>query len=247
MRRPAVVSALLCAGVFACTPEPTVVPPVTECIDGDQDGYDSCIDCDDAEASVHPGAAERCNGKDDNCDKVVDEGCACRDGDEPRPCGAEGGNCTQACEGGALGECLPPSGESPALDSDVLNCGECGRVCPTPVHAAPRCSQGVCGRGPCERGYFDFDGSVTPGCEVFCEGNSCSDEEGQDVPVDDAPVPETGHKHGAVTSGSSYGGAVQTTPEYTNTGSLGASVSGALVSTNGTYKNYGGFTAAERK
>jgi len=32
-------------------------------------------DCNDASASVHPGAAEACNGIDDNCNGTVDEGC----------------------------------------------------------------------------------------------------------------------------------------------------------------------------
>ncbi|MBP6390878.1 MAG: hypothetical protein KA352_08280 [Flavobacteriales bacterium] len=33
-------------------------------------------DCDDAHASVHPGAAEVCNGMDDDCDGLTDENCA---------------------------------------------------------------------------------------------------------------------------------------------------------------------------
>ena len=45
--------------------------------DGDGDGYSWCNDCRDDLPSVHPGAAEICgNGFDDNCNGVVDDGCA---------------------------------------------------------------------------------------------------------------------------------------------------------------------------
>ncbi len=43
-------------------------------VDADGDGVPFGEDCDDAEASVFPGAAERCNGRDDDCDDEVDEG-----------------------------------------------------------------------------------------------------------------------------------------------------------------------------
>ena len=48
------------APVYACT------APVQHVADGD--------DCDDADASIHPNAMERCNDKDDNCNGTVDEG-----------------------------------------------------------------------------------------------------------------------------------------------------------------------------
>jgi hypothetical protein len=41
--------------------------------DGDGDGFDSCHDCDDHDAAVHPGAAEQCNALDDDCDGLIDE------------------------------------------------------------------------------------------------------------------------------------------------------------------------------
>jgi hypothetical protein len=51
-------------------------PPV----DTDLDGYPICPasggvgDCNDQNPAIHPGAAERCNGLDDNCNGVIDEG-----------------------------------------------------------------------------------------------------------------------------------------------------------------------------
>ncbi len=43
-------------------------------IDGDGDGWPSAVDCDDGEAAVGPGELEVCNGRDDDCDGLVDEG-----------------------------------------------------------------------------------------------------------------------------------------------------------------------------
>lgn len=37
-------------------------------IDGDADGYDSSVDCNDADAAFHPGALEGCSDPDYNCD-----------------------------------------------------------------------------------------------------------------------------------------------------------------------------------
>ncbi len=49
--------------------EDTGTPPV----DADGDGFFADEDCDDADATVHPGAEETCNGVDDDCDGSIDE------------------------------------------------------------------------------------------------------------------------------------------------------------------------------
>ena len=43
--------------------------------DADADGTCDPDDCDAHDAAIFPGAVERCNGVDDDCDDVVDEGC----------------------------------------------------------------------------------------------------------------------------------------------------------------------------
>ena len=45
------------------------------CVDSDGDGWSvDCNDCNDADPTVNPGAAEICNGADDNCNGTIDEG-----------------------------------------------------------------------------------------------------------------------------------------------------------------------------
>ncbi|MEZ4238172.1 MAG: MopE-related protein [Myxococcota bacterium] len=41
--------------------------------DADGDGFPASVDCNDADAGVHPGAAERCNAVDDDCDAATGE------------------------------------------------------------------------------------------------------------------------------------------------------------------------------
>lgn len=69
--RNLMVVALL-AGCPPTLSEPTDGPDAV--VDADGDGSPAGEDCDDAEAAVFPGADERCNGIDDDCDGRVDEG-----------------------------------------------------------------------------------------------------------------------------------------------------------------------------
>lgn len=68
------------------------------------------------------------------------------------------------------------------LDSDNLNCGGCGVVCPggdntqveDTLHADWRCSSGAC-RMSCMQDFADCNGSPGDGCEVDtnCDPNNC--------------------------------------------------------------------------
>ncbi|MBM4365422.1 MAG: FG-GAP repeat protein [Deltaproteobacteria bacterium] len=44
--------------------------------DADGDGTRSPEDCDDSDASIYPGSTETCDGRDEDCDDIVDDGCA---------------------------------------------------------------------------------------------------------------------------------------------------------------------------
>ncbi|MCK6528231.1 hypothetical protein L6R50_11960 [Myxococcota bacterium] len=53
---------------------PGVAETVTVCFDSDLDGFTGCDgDCEDTDPGVNPGAAEVCDGDDDDCDGLVDE------------------------------------------------------------------------------------------------------------------------------------------------------------------------------
>ncbi len=83
--------------------------------DKDKDGYPANVDCDDALGSIHPGALETCNARDDDCDGDTDDpdatgmqrcgigGC---DHEEPKcllgvqvPCDALAGKADESCNG----------------------------------------------------------------------------------------------------------------------------------------------------
>lgn len=80
------VCATDCNGVVNCASGPMVLGAVTTfnidmggsgggIIDNDGDGFNSSVDCNDNDASINANAAELCDGIDNNCNGIVDEGC----------------------------------------------------------------------------------------------------------------------------------------------------------------------------
>ena len=75
-----------CNGSSACTSGPLVPGTVTAfnidmgngggVVDNDGDGFNSAVDCNDNDASINANATEVCDGMDNNCNGLVDEGCS---------------------------------------------------------------------------------------------------------------------------------------------------------------------------
>lgn len=114
--------------------------------DADSDGYDDpdCggDDCDDSDEAIYPGAPERCNTEDDDCDAMVDEDFELQT--NPENCGACGnvcgdanatvtcasGDCVLTCDVG-WDDCNEEHSDGCEIDltTDAANCGECGTTC----------------------------------------------------------------------------------------------------------------------
>ena len=110
-------------------------------LDGDGDGVLACLDCDDTNATIFPGAAEQCNGVDDDCDGALVPGEIDGDGDGLAACS---GDCddtnpavapglTEVCDGvdtNCDGAFL--SGELTDADNDgSLACADCDDSAPS--------------------------------------------------------------------------------------------------------------------
>ena len=72
-------------------------------VDADGDGFDAGADCNDFDAAVNPVGTEACNGIDDNCNGLIDEGFLNTDGD-------------------ALADCTDPDDDNDGIGDGVDNC-----------------------------------------------------------------------------------------------------------------------------
>lgn len=113
--------------------------------DGQQDVACGGADCDDGAPDVFFGAAETCEGRDQDCDGLIDEGgdawCATQMGPQNTapPVRCDMGLCLwDGCAPGFL-DCTSELGCETDASSTRDNCGSCGNVC-----LYSQCSGGLC-------------------------------------------------------------------------------------------------------
>ena len=137
--------------------------------DNDKDGFPASKDCNDNDKTINPNAKEVCDGKDNNCDKKIDEGNLCPSGST---CSATAKKCVAV-------EVPPkeqppkeqPPTEQPPVDAGPVdtppsdqNQGDCyTNGCP----AGQRCRKGKCEADPCD--------GKTCGSNQFCRDGKCID------------------------------------------------------------------------
>jgi len=169
MQGAACANAADCADTNGCTFNERCDPMLARCVwdvldrDGDGDAPVSCggTDCNDANGLVGPGAVDRCDGVDNDCDGTVDEAASCGAGSV---CAA--GEC--GCAEGFL-EC---GFECVDVKSDADHCGECGNDC----GSGGECTNGACScpatSTVCGESCSDLELSTTNcgACGAACPG-----------------------------------------------------------------------------
>lgn len=164
------------------------------CTDADNDGFfaqegcDTAVDCDDANNTINPNAAEICDGVDNNCVGGIDEGFDLLT--DLNNCGACASACSGVCEGGT---CFSDCGNGIVEGNEECDDGNntdgdgCRADCTLPASCSDGTPDGgsvACGSsmGACQEGFRTCTagvfgscvGEIVPSPEI-CDGvdNDC--------------------------------------------------------------------------
>jgi hypothetical protein len=175
----------------SCRPATGACEHLAPDVDGDTHTDAACYgtDCDDAQAEVHPGAPELCNGRDDDCDGTPDDAATCG----PLP------HAVTDCVDGtcAITGCDPDWDDCNTAASDgceqslttLSHCGACDTTC-APSHATgPDCTTGTCDYTDCSPGWLDCNGDTEDGCELSAGGSDAACRISCDRVVDCSALP----------------------------------------------------------
>lgn len=168
-------------------------------LDNDGDGHGPIVcggdDCNDADPTIFAGSTELCDGKDNDCNGIIDDGATCPglavcQGGQcvcplPNRCGSDCvdksqdrshcGECNNACPAGVScvdGRCLCPgslkacSGACVDTAWAVDHCGACNARCADVPNGARACSVGSCRIGSCSPNFGDCNEQYGDGCEA---------------------------------------------------------------------------------
>jgi len=138
---------------------------VCGCTDADNDGVCASEDCNDGDSSVRPGAAEACDGKDNNCNNQTDEGCGgCVDSDTDGYCVEVDCNDNNAAQNPGAAELCGDNLDNNCNDAIDEGCSTCVDVD----------SDGYCVEVDCN----DGNAGVHPGAVEICDGqdNNCNSQ-----------------------------------------------------------------------
>ncbi len=155
-----------CKDKIRCDPATSVC--VSSPLDKDNDGHPPIVcggaDCDDSTNQTYPGAPEKCDNKDNNCNGMVDETATC-----PGLAMCQEGACVCPPQNACGTACVD-------TNTDNMHCGQCFNVCP----GVSNCMNGVCicpgGSTTCGNVCVDTqtDAQNCGGCAKTCApGYSC--------------------------------------------------------------------------